>query len=261
MKYRLGIVLSGGGVRGLAHAGALQALQEAGLRPDAVAGTSSGAIVGALWAAGYDADDTLDFFERKSPFRFSKVSLGRPGLFDTEKIVPDFREHFPDDRFEALERPLYVTATDLVRARLEIFAGGPLIRPLVASSSVPLMFTPTEIDGTTYVDGGLMNNLPIEPLEGLCDVIVGVYASPIKTVAASSVASTISISQRAFEVAMYHAAKGKFHRCQVLLCPPDLADVPVFGTSRLRDAYEIGHRAAVARIPEIRAALREFGAK
>lgn len=258
MKYRLGLVLSGGGLRGAAHVGVIEALAEEGIVPDAVSGTSSGALVGALWAAGRSSEEMLDFFASRSPFRLSKLALGKPGLFDTEKVVPDFAEEFPDDRFEALERPLYVAATDLVRARLEIFASGELIRPLIASSSVPLIFTPTAVAGRLYVDGGLMNNLPLEPLEGQCDFLVGVYASPIRRLGAEDLGGTVAVSLRAFEVAMHATSKDKFPRLQVLISPPELADFPTFGTRPDRRIYEIGLEAGRRRAVEISKALREL---
>lgn len=258
MKHRLGIVLSGGGLRGIAHVGVVEALRQAGLEPDCVAGTSAGALVGAMLAAGHPKEAMLEFFEERSPFRFSKLSMGRPGLFDTEKIVPDLEYLFPDDRFEALAKPLFVTATDLVRARLEIFASGPLIRPLVASSSVPLIFTPTQVDGRPYVDGGVTNNFPVEPLEVLCDVLVGVYASPLRTVEPSDLESTLAVSERAFELGMFLTARSKFHRCEVMICPQELAGVPTFGKAEVRKVFEIGLRAGERRAGDVRVALEEL---
>jgi NTE family protein len=133
-------VLSGGGSRGLAHAGVLRALVEEGFVPDCLAGTSGGALVGALHAAGYAAD-TLRFFDDVHPFRLSRLAaLRKPGFIDNDKIEPAMRQWFPDDSFEALAKPLYVTGTDLVSGRLEIWSSGPLVRPLLASSAVPFVF-------------------------------------------------------------------------------------------------------------------------
>ena len=255
MEYKIGIALSGGGVRGVAHVGVLQALREYGIEPDCIAGNSAGAIVGALYAAGYSADETLEFFKVKSPFRWSKIALRKAGFIDTEKVVADFLEYFPEDSFEALPKELFVTATDLVNARLEIFNSGPLVSALLASSSMPMVFTPTEIEGRWFSDGGILNNFPVEPLKVLCDSIIGVYASPLRTTDHSDLKSFLSVSYRAFEVGMYYNSRRKFHDCDVLLCPEGLTRFGVFDTKSLQEIFEVGYQATIDRIDSIRGVL------
>jgi len=261
MRHRLGIVLSGGGSRGLAHAGVLAALAEHGVSPDVISGTSAGALVGALHAAGYGADDVLRFFEKTSPFHVSHLAaFGRPGWLDTEKIRADFLEFFPEDSFEALAKPLFVSATDLVNARLEVFSSGPLIRPLLASASVPLLFTPTAIDGSLFVDGGILDNFPIKPLAGLCDAVLGVYASPLNDVPVEKLDDSIAVTQRALEIGMFLASRRKFRFADLVLCPPELTRFGMFDAKRHAEILEIGRRAASERMDEIRALLERGGA-
>jgi NTE family protein len=255
MEHRLGIVLSGGGSRGLAHVGALAALAERGIVPDCIAGASAGAIVGALAAAGYDRDDMVRFFDEANPFRISKFALGKPGLIDSEKIVGEFRRWFPDDSFAALGRRLFVTATDLDSGRGDVFSSGDLILPLLASSSVPLVFSPTVIDGRRYADGGIVDNFPVEPLVGLCDVIVGVYATPLRELDSRGLATSLAVSQRALEIGMFHASRRKFHQVGVLISPPELRRYATFDTRRHREIVEIGYGATVERLDEIEALL------
>lgn len=255
VKFRLGLVLSGGGSRGLVHVGVLRALAEAGIRPDCAAGTSSGALIGALWAAGYDAEQMLEFFVVANPFRLSRVSLRKPGLIDSEKVAEDFRRWFPADSFEALERPLWVTATDLLAGRLEIFSTGPLILPLLASCSVPAVMTPTPVGGRLYADGGILDNFPIEPLLGQCRRLLGVYASPLRAADAGRLRSSLAISQRALEIGMFHASARHFARADFVLSPSELAGYATFDTRRHREIAELGYRAARARLDEIRAAI------
>ena len=107
----IGIVLSGGGTRGVAHVGVLRALGEHGIFPERIAGTSAGAVVGALYAASYSPEEMLEFFVRKNPFRLSKVAISKPGIIDTAKVVADFDEYFPSDSFESLDRELRVVPT------------------------------------------------------------------------------------------------------------------------------------------------------
>jgi NTE family protein len=252
MRYELGMVLSGGGARGLAHVGVLQALGEEGIAPQVLAGTSAGAIVAALYAAGYSAAEMLEFFVRKNPFRLSKLALAKPGIFDTEKVVADFLEYFPEDSFESLRIPIFLTATDLVEARGEIFEAGRLIPAILASASTPLVFAPTEIDGHWYSDGGIVDNFPIDPLIGHCDAILGVYVSPLRRVELEDLNSSLAVSQRAFEIGMYNVAKRKFHQCDLLLCPDELVGYGTFDTKHFEEIQRIGYDAARERMADIR---------
>jgi len=255
MRYRLGIVLSGGGSRGLAHAGVLKALAEHGIEPDCIAGTSAGALVGALHASGRDSAEILKFFDDVHPFRFSRLALNKPGVIDSEKLLGSFQQWFPDDSFEALQRPLFVTGTDLVSGRLEIWSSGPLVRPLLASSTVPFVISPTRVGDRLFVDGGIVNNFPVEPLFGLCDTILGVYATPLSMPAEGELASTFAVTQRALEIGMYHASKRKFHHADLVVSPLDLARFSTFDTRRHAEVIEIGHRAALDQMDAIRAIL------
>ncbi len=249
MPRRLGIVLSGGGSRGLVHAGILKALTEAGIAPVCIAGNSSGALIGALYAAGYACEDMLRFFDDTNPFRFSRFALRKAGFLDSEKIIEDLKRWFPET-FEALALGLFVVATDLIAGELVTFSTGPLIGPLLASASMPFVFTPTHHDGRLFVDGGVLNNFPIEPLLGQCEVILGVYASPLHD-SSGAFGSSFAVTQRAFAIGMHQASRRKFAQAALVLCPPDLAGYATFDIKRHREIAEIGYQAAIARMDDI----------
>ena len=255
MKPTLGLALSGGGARGIAQIGVVQALRERGLVPDVIAGSSSGAIVGALTAAGHSTETMLDFFATRSPFRLQMVTMRKAGIIDTAKVVASFREYFPDDSFEALGTRLFLTATDIANARLTIFESGPLIQAILASCSMPMVFTPTEIDGRWYIDGGVINNFPTEPLRGRCDVLVGLYSSPLRVMRTADLDGVLALSQRALEVGMYFSSKMKFHECDVMLCPEELSHYGLFDTKNHGEIFAIGYRAAKARLDDVERAL------
>lgn len=254
-KKTLGLVLSGGGARGIAHIGVIDALRSAGVEPDFISGSSSGAIVGALAAAGHSTATMLEFFERASPFRLSMVAVRKAGILDTAKVIASFREYFPDDSFEALGIRLFLTATDIINARLNIFESGPLIPAILASCSMPMVFTPTEVAGRWHVDGGVINNFPIEPLRGRCDVVVGHYASPLRSVKHGDLNGVLAVSERALEVGMYFASRQKFHECDVMLTCPELSQYGIFDTKHHREIFEAGRRATLASMDSIERAL------
>jgi NTE family protein len=255
---RIGMVLSGGGARGLGHVGVLRALSEEGVEPQVLAGTSAGAIVAALYAAGYSSDEMLRFFVEKNPFHLSKLALStKPGIFDTDKVVADFLEYLPENSFEALGKPIFLAATDLVEGRPEILCSGPLVPAILASASTPLVFTPTEIEGHWYSDGGITNNFPVEPLLGLCDAILGVYASPLRRIDEKALTSSLAVSQRALEIGMFHKSELKFELCDLVLCPEALSDYGTFDSRHFPEIVEVGYRAARERMDEILALVRE----
>jgi NTE family protein len=247
----IGIVLSGGGARGIAHIGVLRALGERGILPDCVAGTSAGAIVGALYAAGYSPAEMLEFFVSKNPFRLSKVAIAKPGIIDTGKVVADFEEYFPENSFEALGRELRVVATDLTRGEPVEFHSGPLISAVLASSSFPLMFTPMEVGDRVLADGGIVNGFPADLLEGRCRVLLGVHASPIEQLERSDLGSSLAVLKRALDVGMFRASQAKFAKCDVVIRPPNLSRFGVFDTKHLDDIETAGYDAAVAQMPVI----------
>jgi len=249
------LVLSGGGARGIAHVGVIDALRSHGLRPDFISGSSSGAVVGALAAAEHDTETMLEFFQKASPFRFSAIALRKAGILDTAKLVESFREYFPEDAFEALKIRLFLTATDIFNARPRIFESGPLIRAILASCSIPMVFTPTEVDGRWYVDGGVLNNFPIEPLRGRCDVVVGHYASPLRRLKPGDISGVLAVSERALEVGMHFASKQKFHECDVMLRCPELNHYGLFDTKHHRAIFEAGKQTTLAALDSIKGAL------
>jgi NTE family protein len=257
----VGIVLSGGGSRGIAHIGVLRALIEHGIRPDRVAGTSVGALIGALYAAGHSPAAMIDFFHNRSPFRFANVTLGKPGIIDTEKVVANFEEYFPADSFEALEKHLAIVATDIVNSDPVIFDSGPLIRAVLAACSWPVVFTPTEIDGRWFADGGIVNNFPVELLEGHCDAILGVYVSPLRPVEQAGLTNAFSVLQRCLEVGMFQNSRFKFGRCDAVICPPALSQYGTFDTRHLDDIEALGYAAACEQMDAILEAVGERGAE
>lgn len=257
MKSKIGMVLSGGGVRGMAHIGFLYALEERGIRPDAISGASAGALVGALYAGGYTPGEMLSFFKTTPLFEFSFYSSQKPGLLDSEKYRVFFEKYFPLDDFSALKIPLYISTTDLGNAENVIFSEGELINPLLASASIPTLFTPLEINGALYSDGGILNNFPAEPLIGRYDIILGSYVSPVPKLDINYFTSMVKVFRRAADLRLYAEAKSKFANCDFVLETHEAVKYNLLNTQKIEEMYEIGYDEAKRQMNNIEAVLAQ----
>jgi NTE family protein len=187
------LALGGGGARGIAHIAVIEALDELGVRPVALAGTSIGAFIGAGYAAGMSgrdmrryaitlAHDRSEMFRRVLAARAgSFTSLLRQGfgatMLDAEKLCAKFLPDSVPDDFGALQLPLTVMASDLHRREPVAFTHGPLRRALAASIALPTLVRPVLIDDRILIDGGATNPLPFDQLRGRADVVVAVDIS------------------------------------------------------------------------------------
>lgn len=249
----LGLVLSGGGVRGMAHIGVIKVMEELGISADYVAGTSAGALVGAFYAAGYSADEMLAFFQNTPLFSFQNLSFKKNGWVDIEKLMPAFQTFFPEDSFESLQRKLYVTATDLLKPSCTIFESGKLIERILASAAIPLVFTPVKMDNSIYVDGGISNNFPIEPLLPHCSQIIGVYVNPIVEMKETDISSRLGVLERAYHIGIALPAVSKFEQCTIFISPEELTAYKSLDKKHISTIYEIGYKAAKKMIPLFKA--------
>jgi NTE family protein len=240
----VGLILSGGGVRGMAHIGLLRALGEKGIEPTHVSGTSVGAIIGALYCNGNKTDDMLAFFRETPLFRYNFLTLNKPGLINTERYMEIFRAYFTEDSFEALQKSLYVTTTNLQKGRQEVFMAGPLIRPLLASAALPPVFSPVEINNCLHADGGIMDNFPSGILLGKCDYTIGSNVSALKKIERDAIRTSLQLANRTTALMIYAINKDKMASCDLLFEPSALDQIGVLDKSSLKKAYEIGYEHA-----------------
>lgn len=175
---KIGLVLGGGGARGLAHIGVLRALEEHGHEVTAIAACSIGGIIGALIAAGHGWRHILELASEFPGVYFGIGEMG--GLLSTKGMEKALRDELPK-RFEDLEIPLKVTAVDVQSGRLVILDEGPLLAGIRASSALPGILSPTKLGDRYLVDGGLLNNVPVDIIRTMTDapvVAVDVSAPP-----------------------------------------------------------------------------------
>jgi len=241
---KIGYVLSGGGTRGFAHLGIIQFLEELSIYPAAVSGTSAGAIAGALYAAGKKPQEILELMKNHISFGWSSVAWRQKGLFSMNMLREALKEHIQEDDFKSLQIPLYVTATDFNKGTAITFSEGPLIEAIVASCSIPVVFDSVTIGGRVLVDGGLVNNFPVEPLLNSCDHIIGSYVNKLEEEASNNSSyRIINYLDRCFHLAIANSIYAKAHLCDVFIESP-LHQFNMFDTKLAPEIFEIGYKTA-----------------
>ena len=243
----IGLVLSGGGSKGLAHAGVIKYLEEKNIKPTQMAGTSAGSIVGALYAWGKTPEEILEFFKSIYLFHWKHLTFKKAGLIDSESFRSYFHSIFDDAILSDLKIPIQITATDMVRGKLKIFSPKTKIADaILASSAFPGVFSPYQIEGNVYSDGGILNHFPTDILQGRCDYLIGVYVSPIQNIEPKDLKSIKSVTSRAFDLLYANYNYQKFNLCDWVIEPKELANFSTFETSKTKmDAiFEIGYNEA-----------------
>ncbi|MGB5699670.1 patatin-like phospholipase family protein [Muriicola sp.] len=240
----IGLVLSGGGVRGIGHIGMLKALKEYGIEASMVSGSSAGALVGALYAGNSSIEEMIAFFKETPLFKYNFLTINKPGLVDTNRYFDIFNTYIPFNTFESLHKPLYVTATNLEKGVEEVFYKGDLIIPLLASAALPPVFSPVEINSVMYADGGIMNNFPSEPLKGKADYIIGSNVSVIKPITKKEITSSFQLASRTTSLMVYAINREKIRSCDIIFEPMDLEKIGVFEKSGIEKAFKIGYEHA-----------------
>lgn len=243
----IGLVLSGGGTKGLAHAGALKFLEEKGIRPSSIAGTSSGSIVGALYAWGKTPEEILEFFKSIYLFHWRHFTFKKAGIIDSESFRIHFKSIFGDAQLGDLKISTKITATDMVRGRLKIFEPETkIIDAILASSAFPGIISPYEINGEPFSDGGILNHFPTDILQGQCDTIIGIYVSPIQKIEAKDLNSIRSVTTRAFDILSANSNLQKFNICDWVIEPTELTKYSTFEMNKIKmeTIFNIGYQSA-----------------
>lgn len=254
-KYKLGLVLSGGGSRGFAHIGVMKALNEEGFYPDVISAVSAGSIVGALYADGYTPDEIFRIFDDSRTKKLWEIIIPRLGLLKVTGLVRILKENLRAKNIESLKIPLYVAATDLNNGKIVFFSKGELIKIIIASSSIPVLFQPVIIDNITYVDGGVLNNLPVKPIVNFCETIIGVHLNP--TGYKNDFHGLKNIAERCFHLSIKKTVKNiSESKCDIYIEPEELGKFGLLDMKRSRELFEIGYNATKKILKEYKSKKR-----
>ena len=247
-KYNLGLALSGGGARGFAHIGVIKLLEECGLRPDIIVGTSAGALMGVLYADGYKPEEIMTLFNGREFSEFASLQIPKMGLFDSCKFHKFIKKIIRAKDLSELQIPIIVMTTNLDNGEAHAFTHGPIPDIVTASCSVPIIFNPVKIDGTHYVDGGLFNNFPVSIIRDKCDAVIGSNVSPV--VPDKYNKTIIGIAERSYHYLFKANTDKDRDICDILIETDEFSDYKMFDMNKVETIAEVGYNAAVRSFDE-----------
>jgi NTE family protein len=272
---RIGLALGGGGAKGLAHILMLETLDELGIRPHRIAGTSIGAIIGALYAAGLSGKEIRaqveQFFvdqdeAKRSIFALPKSvrwldfidpMLASGGLLDSSDFIAWLGEVLPVTNFRDLEIPLTVITAELLTGQEVIMKSGALLPALQASMAVPGVFPPVVVNGHSLVDGGVANPLPYDRVQDDCDIVIAIDVSGSRSLPDGETLSSMGVLLQGFTAMSRNILLEKLKRQQpAVYIRPDIRDVKILEFYKAREIFEQARPAQQQLINELKKARR-----
>jgi NTE family protein len=252
---KLGLALGGGAARGFAHIGVIQVLEEAGLRPDFVAGTSAGSVVAALYASGKTGAQLQQIGESMEEAAISDWTLPvfNSGILRGDALAKYVNQQVGGRSIETMTVPLGIVATDLYSGDMVVFQRGDTGMAVRASSAVPAIFQPVKIAGRSYVDGGLVSPVPVRAARSMgAQVVLAIdISSPPDS---SGTDGTIAVLLQTASI-MGKSINGFELKEADVVVRPDLRAVSSADFSSRKKAIEAGRRAMLDLLPQLRAAI------
>ena len=252
---KLGLALGGGAARGFAHIGVIQVLEEAGLRPDFVAGTSAGSVVAALYASGKTGAQLQQIGESMEEAAITDWTLPvfNSGILRGDALAKYVNQQVGGRAIENMTVPLGIVATDLYSGEMMVFQKGDTGKAVRASSAVPAIFQPVKISGRSYVDGGLVSPVPVRAARSMgAQVVLAIdITSPPDS---SGSDNTITVLLQTASIMGKSINAFELKEADVVV-RPDLRAVSSADFSSRKKAIEAGRRAMLELLPQLRAAI------
>lgn len=240
-KLNVGLALSGGGARGLAHIGVYKALKELNIQPEIISGASMGAVIGALIATGYSPDEIVDIAKDKSKSKMFEMNMPTMSIVSHEPVRKILYDLIPE-KMEDLEIPLYLSSTNLTTGENEIISKGNLHDAVMASTSIPIAFKPIKINGDYHVDGGLTNNLPTSCIRDNCKVLIGSHVNHKHD--RVELNSMKDIIERCFRIGIYNSVREEKDLCDIFIDPPKVREFQTLDFTQVSKIISIGYSEA-----------------
>lgn len=246
----IGLALSGGAARGIAHIGVLQYLEERGVKPCYIAGTSAGSIVGALYCSGKSVEELTHFASGISWKNLIHVSFPRKGLIKSSLLHKTLEGYVGDITFEELKIPLVVNAVDLLEGIEVLFEEGPVLDAVTASCAIPGIFSPVLLNKRVLVDGGLLDNVPsVHMREKDVDFIIAVNVTaqrPIK----KEPENIFEVLIQSYDI-VRRQRDISAHKHTDVLIEPNLGDFSFWDTGKSKQLIREGYKAAAAALGDV----------
>lgn len=187
----------------------------------------------------------MKFFKSIQILDIKKYALNKPGFIDAEKFHPNFKNYIKNDDFSFLEKVFSLNATNILSGNSEIFNKGELIKTILASAAIPGIFAPVKLNDSYYIDGGSLNNFPVELLKTTCDKIIGVYVNGFDTISINDLKHSHNVVERAFKLKSVKDDQEKFNDCDLVISPKELNNYGTFDKKHLDDIFKIGYDATI----------------
>lgn len=253
VKQKLGLALSGGATRGLAHVGVLQALEENGIRPDCLSGTSIGAFAAALYAFGVPIQEMHRIGQGMTPLRVSKLKLSRFALFSNEELGRLIESAIGKARIEDALIPLAIIATNIGTGDKVVLREGDVAQAVMASSALAGIYLPVRFGGKMLMDGGILEDVPVSPLRPMgAGVVVAVNLSAERKYRMPE--DIIDVLFNAFDIVIDENTKRQVKDADLII-EPRLSDFKRMEVKQIDELIAEGRRAALEAVPQIREAL------
>lgn len=254
-KITFGLGLGGGAVRGAAHLGILKALEDQGLRPDYLSGTSIGALIGGLYAFGVGPEAIRDLAAEKRWFDLSGFTLPKFGLLSNEEIRRFVEKQLGPVNIEDSQIPLAIMTTDLVTGEKVVLKEGSLSKAVMASTCIPGLFTPVPYGDRMLVDGVLVENVPITPLKAMgADIVVGVNLDGDSK--GQPLEGITDVLLTAFEIAINSSMEIYLQEADLVVRVP-LSHYSRTDFSQIWELYAEGYRSGMLTIKDLRNEMKK----
>jgi NTE family protein len=253
VKLRIGLALGGGAAKGFAHIGVIKMLEANGIRPDVVAGTSAGSVVGALYASGMDPFQLQETAIALDQASLRDVRLFSGGVVQGQKLQDYVNTQVKNRPLDKLNVPFAVVATQLETGQRTVFVRGNTGQAVRASSSVPGVFEPVEISGKHYVDGGVVSPVPVDAARQLgADVVIAVDIS--SKASGSNPQGMINIVGQSISIMGQKLGEQELARADIVI-RPKVNQIGAADFEQKDQAIMEGERAALAAMPAIKAKI------